>query len=68
MQFYKENGFIQLSNIFSEGEAEEFSKEYSMLFQIKAGADLETAWRGTHMNMLTNDKKVTVSIGIDYNI
>ncbi|KAJ9589693.1 hypothetical protein L9F63_017099, partial [Diploptera punctata] len=61
LEFYKENGFIQLSNIFTSDEIDEISEEYRTLFKMKSDADLDTTWGGEDMHKLANQKKVTVS-------
>ncbi|PSN48716.1 hypothetical protein C0J52_08783 [Blattella germanica] len=51
IQFYKENGYIKLSNIFTEKELQEISDEYDDLFERKQkeNAELQAVWKGEEM-------------------
>ena len=54
LNFYKENGYISLSNIFTEAEIQACSEEYDRLFEEKkkANQDLEATWTGDWKNKL----------------
>lgn len=47
-QFYKENGYILLDNIFSPDEIEECSTAYDELFKLKTSQEtnMEATWSG----------------------
>lgn len=47
-QFYKENGYLLINNVFSEREMDQCSKAYDDLFQLKKQqkSNLEAAWAG----------------------
>ena len=34
-EFYKENGFIKVENVFTKKELDEISQEYDNLFEVK---------------------------------
>ncbi|OXU28256.1 hypothetical protein TSAR_001084, partial [Trichomalopsis sarcophagae] len=62
-EFYKENGFIKLSGVFSEQEMNEISNEYDDLFNRKQQANmdgLEAAWEGDDMKKAANNINYTV--------
>ena len=47
--FYTENGYVQLSNIFSPEEMDEMSEEYDSIFERMSRdkqSRLDTIWRG----------------------
>ncbi|ODM99842.1 Phytanoyl-CoA dioxygenase, peroxisomal [Orchesella cincta] len=48
-QFYKENGFILLDNVFSETEIDQCSVAYDELFELKKSQDsnMEATWKGS---------------------
>lgn len=46
LDFYRENGFIVLDNVYSEAEIEDCSTEYDSLFESKRNSDLEATWKG----------------------
>lgn len=47
-EFYKENGYIQLSNIFTPEEIKEISDAYDSVFKRKAeqNFNMQTSWEG----------------------
>ena len=47
-KFYQENGFILLSNIFSEEEFEVISDEYSNVFKVTLFAVVVVVEKGSH--------------------
>ena len=55
IQFYEDNGYIKLSNIFSENEIDEISEEYDALFARKNNADLHAVWKGEEMEKACNN-------------
>jgi len=48
-QFYKENGFILLDNVFSEKEIDQCGRAYDELFALKKAqnSDMEATWKGS---------------------
>lgn len=62
VQFYKENGYIKLSNIFTEKEMDEYSAEYTRIFTLKNNPELETSWITNHVKKLANDEEFSVSL------
>lgn len=66
-QFYKENGYILLNNVFSERELDQCTKAYDDLFQLKKqqNSNLEATWAGNWNKSLeakekTNGKSVKI--------
>lgn len=47
-EFYKENGYIQLSNIFTPEEVEEISQAYDSVFERKKKQEfnMQAGWEG----------------------
>ncbi|KAJ9589694.1 hypothetical protein L9F63_017100, partial [Diploptera punctata] len=62
VKFYKENGYIKLSNIFSEKEMNEISDEYDDLFSRKHNANLQAVWKGEEMEKASSGNNVVLSI------
>ncbi|XP_069676048.1 phytanoyl-CoA dioxygenase, peroxisomal-like [Periplaneta americana] len=60
VQFYKDNGFIKLENIFTEEEFKEISDEYDDLFARKKSIGLNATWKGKEMKDAANDEEVEV--------
>ncbi len=58
-QFYKENGYILLDNVFSEREMDQCSKAYDSLFQLKKqqNSNLEATWAGNWNTSLGTKEK-----------
>ncbi|XP_044729875.1 probable alpha-ketoglutarate-dependent hypophosphite dioxygenase [Chrysoperla carnea] len=52
--FYAKNGFIKLSNIYSNEDMDRLSKEYDDLFTRKNIDDMEAAWKGNDMKKQAN--------------
>ena len=46
VNFYKENGYLILNDLYSAAEIEECSKEYDALFARKQESNLEATWQG----------------------
>lgn len=64
-QFWEDNGFIKLSNVFSTKEINEISDTYDELFERKYRENLsglESRWAGEDM------KKLAGSIAEDYTV
>ncbi|XP_058803129.1 phytanoyl-CoA dioxygenase, peroxisomal-like [Phymastichus coffea] len=62
-KFWDENGFIKLSDVFSNEELDEISKEYDDLFERKQKEDaggLEAAWKGDDMKRAARNISYTV--------
>ncbi len=55
LQFYKENGYIILDDLYSVSEIDECSSEYDMLFELKRSSDLEATWKGDWKNAQFDD-------------
>lgn len=66
IKFYKDNGFVKLSNIFSEAEMEEMCKEYNFIFETKNNDEMESSWAGDEMRKQANFINYSVSISIIY--
>lgn len=51
-QFYSQNGYILVSNIFTETEISECSTAYDTLFadKVKNKSNLEAEWKGNWKN------------------
>ncbi|PSN48715.1 hypothetical protein C0J52_08782 [Blattella germanica] len=60
VKFYKDNGFIKLSNIFTDAEIKEISEEYDDLFKRKKSTGLRAEWQGNEMKKAANQEPVTV--------
>lgn len=52
--FYAKNGFIKLSNIYSNEDMDRLSNEYDDLFKRKNIDDMEAAWKGNDMKKQAN--------------
>lgn len=61
VQFYKDNGFIKLSGLFTEQEMDVVSKEYDRLFFLKNNPGMEAAWLGSAMSKATDNQEYSVS-------
>lgn len=61
IQFYKDNGYIILRNIFTKEEIKEFVDEYDRLFYEKNNPGMETAWEATHISAMANHESYSVS-------
>lgn len=64
-QFWQENGYIKLSNVYSMKEMNEISDAYNELFERKHRenlAGLESSWVGEDMKKLAGYTDYTVSI------
>jgi len=62
-EFWKENGFIKLTNVFSKDEFNDIEREYSDLFARKQQENidgLEAAWIGDDMKKAANNINYTV--------
>lgn len=46
LQFYRENGYVVMDDIYSAAEIDECSREYDALFESKKNSDLEATWKG----------------------
>lgn len=60
---YGENGFVKLTNIFTQEEINELSNEYDVVFEqkLRENADaLESTWAGDDVKNLAGNKNVTV--------
>lgn len=61
---WEENGFVKLSNIFTDEEFNEISSEYDDLFSRKQKENangLEAAWKGDDMKKAASNINYTVS-------
>ncbi|XP_066599818.1 probable alpha-ketoglutarate-dependent hypophosphite dioxygenase isoform X1 [Prorops nasuta] len=61
--FWQENGYIKLSNIYSEKEVSEISEAYDDLFERKHRENLkglESAWQGNDMKKAAGYRNTTV--------
>lgn len=61
-EFYKDNGFVLLSNVFTHSQCEEMSKDYNNIFKRKAEekAHMNALWQGDWQEKVI-DKKDTES-------
>ncbi|GBP92484.1 Phytanoyl-CoA dioxygenase, peroxisomal [Eumeta japonica] len=59
-QFYKDNGYIKLSNIFTEEEMDEICTEYERIFTLKNNPGMEAAWEGNDVKKLAKDNQISV--------
>ncbi|XP_050312496.1 phytanoyl-CoA dioxygenase, peroxisomal-like [Anthonomus grandis grandis] len=62
-EFYERNGFIQLSDVFTDEEFEEIHREYNALFQRKENeqnSNLEGVWQGTEMQKASKGLQISV--------
>lgn len=68
-QFYQDNGFIKLTNVYSLKEINEISDEYNELFDRKQreNKDLEAGWGGEEMKKAAGYIDYTVSEEHSYN-
>jgi len=59
-EFYKENGYILLDNVFTEEEIDECCKEYDALFQEKQSlkSNMEATWAGSWREGKDNNTSV----------
>ncbi|XP_047995827.1 probable alpha-ketoglutarate-dependent hypophosphite dioxygenase [Leguminivora glycinivorella] len=60
VQFWKDNGYIKLSGIFTKEELEVLSKEYDRLFYLKNNPGMEAAWLGSAMEKATSGENYSV--------
>ncbi|XP_063240666.1 LOW QUALITY PROTEIN: phytanoyl-CoA dioxygenase, peroxisomal-like [Bacillus rossius redtenbacheri] len=60
VQFYRDNGFIKLENVFSDAEFEVISREYDKVFERKKSQNLEATWKGDIVRKETQNKEVSV--------
>lgn len=60
-QFYKDNGYILIQNLFTDQELEELSTEYDDLFRRKNQAKTESSWVGSDETNRKSDSPYTVS-------
>ncbi|KAJ9589695.1 hypothetical protein L9F63_017101 [Diploptera punctata] len=60
VQFYRDNGFIKLSGIFTDEEVKEISDAYDELFARKRGQELQAAWEGDEMKKAAKQEPVVV--------
>lgn len=68
-QFWQENGFIKLTNVFSLKEMNEITDAYDELFERKHRehvAELEAAWIGEDMKKEAGNIDYTVSEEYNY--
>lgn len=61
LQFYRQNGYIVLDDIFSPAEIEECSREHDALFESKDDSDLEATWKGSWDNGEKTKEPTSVS-------
>ena len=54
LQFYKENGYVILDDVYSTAEIDECSFQYDRLFELKNNSDLEATWKGDWKNAYSN--------------
>ncbi|KAI5646338.1 phytanoyl-CoA dioxygenase (PhyH) domain-containing protein [Phthorimaea operculella] len=59
-QFWKDNGFIKLKNIFTKEEMKTISEEYDRLFRLKNNPGMEAAWEGKEMKEAAKEKDYSV--------
>ncbi|XP_068619248.1 probable phytanoyl-CoA dioxygenase [Battus philenor] len=59
-KFYKDNGYILISNLFTEDELSRLSQEYDNLFQRKNQSKIESSWVGSDANFRESDSPYTV--------
>lgn len=52
--FYKKNGFIKLSNVFTDDQLDRLSNEYNQLFARQNNPEMEAAWKGDVMKKQAN--------------
>lgn len=63
-KFWDDNGYVQVSGIFTPTEMEEMSKAYDDIFERKQKenvAAMESAWVGDEMKKAANNMDYTVS-------
>ncbi|XP_066996934.2 phytanoyl-CoA dioxygenase, peroxisomal [Anabrus simplex] len=58
--YYKENGFIKLENVFTPGEFQILSDEYDEIFNKKRNEGMEASWKGDLMKEAANRAPVSV--------
>lgn len=59
LNFYSENGYLLLDEVFSPEEIEECSLAYDNLFKAKqSNSDLEAKWKGSY----TNDASTVINL------
>ncbi|KZS15693.1 Alpha-ketoglutarate-dependent hypophosphite dioxygenase [Daphnia magna] len=46
LQFYKDNGYLLLDEVYTTAEIDECSLEYDEIFALKKNSELEATWRG----------------------
>lgn len=59
-QFYKENGYLLVKNVFTEEELKEIETEYENLFRRQNLDNMESAWVGSDENDRKHDGIYTV--------
>ncbi|XP_069676036.1 phytanoyl-CoA dioxygenase, peroxisomal-like [Periplaneta americana] len=60
VNFYKENGFIKLENIFTDEELKEISEEYDELFNRHRSDKMRAEWQGNEMKKAAKQQPVVV--------
>lgn len=61
IKFFQDNGYIQISNVFSDKEIDTIVNEYSRIFALKNNAGMEAAWLGDDMRKTANEKPYSVT-------
>lgn len=46
LQFYKDNGYLLLDEVYTTAEIDECSLEYDEIFTLKKNSELEATWKG----------------------
>lgn len=46
LQYYKDNGYLLLDNVYTPAEIDECSDEYDTIFELKNKSELEATWKG----------------------
>lgn len=62
IKFYDDNGYIKLSNIFSDKEMKSISDEYDRLFDLKSHQGVEASWQGKEMSKAAQNIQYSVSL------
>lgn len=60
IRFWKDNGYIKLSGIFSDKEMDVISKEYDRIFILKNNPGMEARWEGNEMKKIAQSKDYSV--------